>query len=207
MSYLIFKRTRQGGQYHFPSGCSVRPTHSKWNHSMGQSSESQPTMSPNDTRLHRQYTGSLGSTTCSSAGPNGATPAGAAGTTTGVTAAAAAANSSRRARLAAAAAWLACACDSPPRPRFCAAPPSSNSPLARSCSSNCFSSVSSRRMCTSTSSYVWSAMATFSSAFCVATARFAFSAFNATGSSAISARFPARPSPDFLLTRLLACRT
>merc|ERR1712210_272684 len=38
-------RFEHSGQYHFPSGGTMMPTHSKWNHSTGQSDASQPIIS------------------------------------------------------------------------------------------------------------------------------------------------------------------
>lgn len=67
-AYLFFLRNSSEhlGQNHLPLGLVVRPTHAKWNHSMGQSSLSQPIISPYDTWWHRQYVGSFGSTGMSS---------------------------------------------------------------------------------------------------------------------------------------------
>ena len=47
--FYFFLSLMQSGQNHFPRGLDVSPTHEKWNHSIGQSGLSQPTMSPYDT--------------------------------------------------------------------------------------------------------------------------------------------------------------
>lgn len=57
----LFRSFVHFGQYHLPLGFVVSPTHWKWNHSIGHSSLSHPIISPNETWLHKQYVGSLGS--------------------------------------------------------------------------------------------------------------------------------------------------
>ena len=52
---------RHSGQYQRPFGFVVSPTQLKWYHSIGQSSLSQPIISPYDTCWHEQYVGSSGS--------------------------------------------------------------------------------------------------------------------------------------------------
>lgn len=44
----------QSGQYHLPLGGTIMPTHSKWNHSMRQSSPSQAIISDTSSYGHRQ---------------------------------------------------------------------------------------------------------------------------------------------------------